>query len=110
MVLLLSFFWGSCTSKHTCNKVLNAAKKGNLFYDLGNTGSVRMDFFDYFTESPHEYISETRSNINIIQYFDSYELLESSELTLDTLHKSIDLKKYYNENDTNRIRSLDPEF
>ncbi len=87
-------FLGSCSSKHTCNKILNAAKKGNLFTGFDNTGFVRMDYFDCFTDNPLEYTSDNRSEIFVLQYFDSYELLESTEIMTDTLHRSFDMKKY----------------
>lgn len=91
---LAAFSLGSCSSKTTCNKILDAAKDGNLYNTFTGKQMINADYYyDYFGDDPSEYNSTRFSKTFYIpQYFDSYKFLSKSKIRRVPLHTTMDLK------------------
>lgn len=83
----------SCTARHTCNKLLDAAQSGRFYLPLDKP-SIHFDYWDLMTYSPDEDTASIESRIYIPQYFDSYEFLAKEDLISDSLHRSVNLNKH----------------
>lgn len=98
----------------SCNKydkrldvVLQAAQKGDLIFEIGDSKHIEHEYYDYFSPPPEPGNNSISNNIEIPQYFDSYRFVKSKSLGVRTVYGSANLNHFGELGSKERINAED---
>lgn len=85
----------------SCNKydkrldvILQAAQRGDLIFDIGDSKHIEHEYYDYFSLPPEPGSYSISDNIDIPQYFDSYKFVKAKSLGVRTVYGSANLNNF----------------